>query len=439
MTANRLALVLLAAITLTGCGRGALTAAGTRGVAELGALADQAGIDQQIAAQTVAKDENGTLVKRLPTPPRAKPVTLLTYKALDNNLGMLATEHMNTLERTGSTAAVNALAFVDDIGPNNTRRFYVRQDADKAAVTSPYEALGERDMGKAETLTEAIRWGFGSYPSQLRWLDVNSHGGGFKGIAQDDDADSLLNLPALGQALKAGAAGKPLDVVSFDACLMSTLEVAFELRGSVRYVVASEDESYALGFNVDRALASLPAGKAPAPDQLARQLVLNAQRTGADTVKKGSQKVNKLFYTVAALDVSKADRVAGSIDGLAKTLLAALPRHKAAIKQAFERTRPFYVTSNGGHDFEQRDLHELLDQLKTRVAEPAVQAAAVAANATLFNKNGIVVLSRSANEEQDVTRGIAIYAPSNGQVDAEYGASAFAKATRWDELLAALK
>lgn len=436
--ANRIALVALAAIALTGCGRGPLGTAGVRGAGELAAKADQAGIEQQIVAATIAKDDNGTLVKRLPVPAKAKPVTLLTYKALDNNLGMLATDHMNTLERAGSSAAVNALAVVDDIGPNNTRRFYVRQDADKAAVTSPYEAMGEADMGKPGTLTDAVKWGFATYPAQLRWLDVNSHGGGFKGIAQDDEAESLLSLPQLGQALASATAGRPLDVVSFDACLMATLEVAFELRGSARYVVASEDESYALGFNVDRALAALPAGQAPAADQLARSLVINAQRQGADTVKKGTQKVNKAFYTVAALDVSKADRVAGAVDGLARTLLGALPAHKAAIKLAFERTRPFYVTSNGGHDFEQRDLHELLDQLKVRVADPAVQQAVAGVAGTLFNKNGIVLLSRSANEERDVTRGLAIYAPATGQVDPEYKASAFAKATRWDELLAAL-
>ena len=180
-------LIALAALTLAGCGRAPVTVAGQRGAAVLAAQADVAGIDEQIQKATIGRDEGGTQVRTLPRPQAPKPVTLLTYKALDNNLGMLVGEHLNTLERAGSSAGVNALALVDDIGPGNTRRYEsMRKDADRKAVTSPFEAAGEANMGAGETLAGAVRWAFGAYPSRLRWLDINSHGGGFKGIAQDD-------------------------------------------------------------------------------------------------------------------------------------------------------------------------------------------------------------------------------------------------------------
>ena len=35
--------------------------------------------------------------------------------------------------------------------------------------------------------------------------------------------------------------GQPLDLLGMDACLMATLEVAYQVRNSVRYLVASEE------------------------------------------------------------------------------------------------------------------------------------------------------------------------------------------------------
>lgn len=429
-----LGITLAAALAATGCGvvPGFVPGAQVRGGEGFGALSDTPEIDAQIKANTVKRDENGVLVKKLPVPAKAKPVTFLTFKALDNNLGVTLPMHLNTLEKAGSNANVNALVLADDVGPNNTRKYYITKDSDAEALASPWIKAGrggEMNTGSGAALASAMKWGFGSYPSKVRWLDVNNHGGGYYGIAQDDNADAIIRLPQLASALKSGNGGKKLDLLTFDACLMATAEVTFELRDTAKVMVASEDSSYALGMNYDATLAALAKKPTTDPDDLARDLVLRAQRKG---------KLVALF-TISAIDLSKGDRVAGAVDKLGRSLMAALPRHGAAIKMSLNAVKPFYVAGPDQSDFNHRDLNEVVDQLRQRVQDPAVQAACQAVKGTLFNKGGAILLSRSAREEGKVARGLSIYLPTDGQVDPIYKDTAFAKATSWDEFLAKLK
>lgn len=423
---------LISLYALTGCGlAGGPLPMGAGDSLE--ALADYPEIEQQIAKARLQETAQGTLVKQLPTVGKTKPVTFLTYKALENNLGTTLSDHLNTLEKAGSSQNVNVLAYTDDFGPRNTYRYYVRQDAKPAAVTSPYvpaDKRGDMNTGSPEILRRAVKWGFGDYPGQFRWLDINSHGGGYYGIAQDDMAASIIRLPQLAQALKGGSGGRKLDLVSFDACLMATAEVAYELKDAAKVMVASEDASYPLGMDYDKTLAEL--AKKPVQDAAAmgRTLVLKANRKGDD----------KRFFTLSAIDLSKADDVASAVDELARALLAAMPQYKSAIQLSLKQVEPFSVSGYDKTDFDHRDLNEVADQLKLRVPDARVQAACQRVDDALFkNGRGAILMSRSAREEKKVPRGLSIYLPLKGQVDPVYKDTSFAAKTQWDEFLAALK
>ncbi|MFP5503763.1 MAG: clostripain-related cysteine peptidase, partial [Candidatus Sericytochromatia bacterium] len=361
---------------------------------------------------------------------KTKAFTFLTYKALDNNLGVTLSEHMNVLERAGSSTHVNALAFTDDIGPKNTHMYYVRKDGDRQSITSPYAMASDRDLntGSWTTLRKAIKWGFSEYPGRLRWLDVNNHGGGYYGIAQDDKSDRIIRLPELAKALKQGAGKSKLDVVSFDACLMATAEVAYEIKDSAKIMVASEDSSYALGMNYDQTLAALASKPNTDADDLARDLVLRSQRKG---------KI-KALYTISALDLSRAEVTTKAVDQLSRALIKALPANRKAIMMSLAAVKPFYVAGPDKSDFNHRDLNEVADQLRQRVPDRDVVNACLAVKKTLFNRGGLVLLSRATSEQNGVARGVSIYLPTDGKVDPIYKSTAFAKATQWDEFLAAL-
>lgn len=429
-------LLAAAVFALAGCGTVApLTSPGAvlgapGALAKIGKLSDFPEIAAQLARFKTGADARGTRVSELPKPAAAKAVTFLTYKALDNNLGLTLEQHLNVLEHAGSSTRVNALALTDDIGPRNTFKYYLSQDADPDTITSPYAPFvksgADLDTGSGASLTRAMRWGFGDYPAKLRWLDVNDHGGGYYGVAQDDQKNSIIRLPELAKAL---ASGGKVDVLSFDACLMASAEVSYELRGAARYMVASEDSSYALGMNYDQTLAALAAGGASVdPQALARDLVLRAQRKGSV----------KALFTISAIDLGKAEAVTKAVDALAGALIAAYPKEKAAIALSLKAVQPFHVGGADGTDFNHRDLNEVVVQLKERVGDPGVRQAAASLNKALFNQGGAILLSRATREQNGVARGLSIYLPTDGKIDPIYLDTAFAKATRWDEFLALL-
>lgn len=426
-----LSLALAAALTACAPAHGPVVPAALQG-GSLSALADFPMIDGQIRQAILDVNDHGTRVKALPVPDREKPVTFLTYKALDNNLGITLPMHLNVLERAGSSLNVNALAVTDDVGPANSFVYYLRQDQDPENVTSPYVPAIERgdlNTGHPENLKLAIQWGFGRYPSKLRWLDVNNHGAGYAGIAQDDRHGTRLSLPQLGRAVREGAGDRPLDVISFDACLMASAEVAFELKGSARVMVASEDLSYALGMNYDKTLKAIAEKPPASPEALARALVLRAERKGE----------MKALYTISAIDLSKAERVARAVDRLAGALLSALPAHAGPISRAMGATRAFYVGGADRADFDHRDLHALCEQLRARVPDAKVHQAVAGVREALFGEGKAVMMTLAAPEEEDAASGLSIYLPAGGKVDPAYRETAFARATRWDEFLAAVK
>jgi len=421
------------ALLTVGCGRGGpLHPLDSRPLSVVSVLADLPAIDSQIKRATIALDETGTRVSRMPDPGRAKAVTFLSYKALDNNLGITRAQHINVLERSGSNTGINVLAITDEPGPNNTYGYYVRQDKNAERVTSPYMPIwpGERNMGSPLTLAQSVRWGFSAYPAQLRWLDINNHGYGAFGIADDERSKSRIELSALAAALKVGNQKEPLDLVSFDACLMSTLEVAYELRDAARYVVASEDASYAVGMNYDKTIKSLE-GKPTTADKLARALVLRAER-------KGSQRA---IYSLSALDMSRAAQSAKAVDQLAGALLKALPQHREAIRRAIAQTPRFYLSGDdktGVLDQNHQDLSALADSIRGVVPDENVRRACIAVKDSLFGRGGLVAMTFNAPEQQQAAQGVSIHVSVDTKPNAIYRRTSFARDTRWDEFLLAL-
>ncbi|HEY9722440.1 MAG TPA: clostripain-related cysteine peptidase, partial [Oscillatoriaceae cyanobacterium] len=261
------------------------------------------------------------------------------------------------------------------------------------------------------------------YPSRFFWLDINDHGGGYYGIAQDDRSNARISLPDLASAIAAGS-DRPVDLLSFDACLMASTEVAYEMRNVAKVMVASEDESYAVGMNYDQTL-----------EAMSNQPTMNAATLGRDLVARVNPQA---IFTVSAVDLTKADALAHAVDGLAGALLAAMPTQRASILKALNAVKPFYVAGPNPASFNHRDLDEVVDQLRANVSNPLVQAACVRVKTALFN-HGAIIVAHNVAAEQGAARGLSIYLPLDGQIDPIYMNTAFAKATRWPAFLQALK
>lgn len=113
--------------------------------------------------------------------------------------------------------------------------------------------LSKKSMGSSETLSEFIDFSMGHYKSDENILIFWNHGGGaISGFGKDEnfDNDTLL-LSELKKGLKTSYENHKtkLDMIVFDACLMSSLETAYTIKDYSKYMVASEE--FVLGYGLN--------------------------------------------------------------------------------------------------------------------------------------------------------------------------------------------
>ena len=171
--------------------------------------------------------------------------TILVYMDADNNLELPGLLDLNEMEAAGSSEQVNVIVQIDralgetasDGDWSDTRRYRILGDGDRNLLNSePLQSLGEQNMGDPQVLADFVSWGIQSFPANRYALILWDHGAGWSGIAYDGDAPTFadgdyISLPDLQGALQMGLAeaGVPaLDVIGFDACLMSQVEALSE-------------------------------------------------------------------------------------------------------------------------------------------------------------------------------------------------------------------
>jgi hypothetical protein len=138
---------------------------------------------------------------------------------------------------------------------------------------------------------------------------------GLTGLAPDYTSDTAISTQELRLALELGLRDHrtKIDILFLDACLMSMIEVAYEIRENVNYVVAGQNLlwaslPYRTYFERNNAL-QLPAD----PEELARGLVENYNRG-----------VTQKPWEISAIKATETVGLAESINHLSSTLCAML-------------------------------------------------------------------------------------------------------------------
>lgn len=93
-------------------------------------------------------------------------------------------------------------------------------------------------------------------PAESYGLIFGSHASGWfpflnalsRSFGQDGDENNTIDIPRLATTLEQSFPSGNLEFTLFDACMMGTAEVFYELRNATRYCVASAMETPALGF-----------------------------------------------------------------------------------------------------------------------------------------------------------------------------------------------
>jgi len=302
--------------------------------------------------------------------------TIMVYMNAKNNLEQDAIENFLQIAGVGSSKDVNLLVemgrpqdhYTSDYGPwSGVLRFrvkkgdeptpeYAKMDLAKAGLNT--------DMGSAQTLAEFIDWSRTHYPARHSMLIIWNHGQGWRfqlssdrslraraavdrnpthhpretapppavlrSVSFDEDRRSFLYNRDIQDVL---AASRPVDILGFDACLMSMLETAYAMRpvppeppslsprGGAGIMVASEELEQAAGWPYKSWLPALVAKPAMTPRELSALLVSAYKERYGDTYKT----------TLSAIDLAQVAH-----------LVESLTTFSSLIQQQIDRELPIF-------------------------------------------------------------------------------------------------
>ncbi len=244
------------------------------------------------------------------TPPvTVKPWTLMYYLAADGDINI--NYHLDILKRYQGNANFSIAVMYDGTAQGDSRYYAISDNIS-------FIQKGELNTGDPATLTDFVNWAKATLPSTHTALVIVSHGSGLSGVAIDDQVPGgctpseprdCLNMSDLRWAAQQIVArhGKT-DIVFMHACLMATVESAYQLRDFANYYVASEDllkGYWPLGYLEGLAQSN------PTPESLARSMATDyAQFWGGHGYE----------YTVSAVRLAKLPYLTSQINQLAGLL-----------------------------------------------------------------------------------------------------------------------
>lgn len=306
---------------------------------------------------------------------------LMMYIAGDNDLSSQA--YNTIVEMMGAelngNSQVRVIALLDYYGDNNSLLFEIQQGNTIRLScaelglngSNPKKFDGEVDMGDQDTLSEFVSFCQNNYAADYHALVLWNHGGGWRSetakrihahpsydIAYDMNmGESFLSTDDVQKALW----GKPIDVIAIDACLMATIEFAYELRTSVSdctYLVASQDVTTILGLPYFDILDHLINSKKTGPKELAMLI--------SDSFCDSDKYAYPYFpgNNISLIDLRMIEEVTAKLDNLVTEISAMNQDRLDVIRSQLQQT----------YDPSLVDLGDLAIACKTPAGEALLQS-----------------------------------------------------------------
>ena len=141
----------------------------------------------------------------------------------------------------------------EDISSSYLQRWHVENQK----IVKDGNNLTYASMGAATTLQSFLEYGLNYYPAEKTGVILWNHGGGLQGACFDEkkNDDSLEPgeiLTAVDSALsRTGNAGKKLEWIGYDCCLMQVQDIAYLSSDYFNYMIASEESESGYGWDYD--------------------------------------------------------------------------------------------------------------------------------------------------------------------------------------------
>jgi hypothetical protein len=406
--------------------------------------------------------------------------TVLVYLAGDNNLDEFGRHDLEELKVVGSSREVQVVAQFDRMGDGVTRRYHL--SADRSLTADTVAELPEVNTGDPADLLAFIRWGLAEFPAERTALILWNHGSGWKdddiyalarragldegalpraevrsvararagrslfasslqrileqpaairAILFDDTSKDFLDnqeMKAVLDAVVAERGGRKLDLIGFDACLMSMVEVAHQVGHAFECMVGSQELEPGEGWPYARVLAALTAAPGSSGVELGRMIV-------ESYIDHFAAHPPGMGVTQSALRLARLPALAAAVGRLADELAASLPDpifYGRALLPAMRRVQKF-------RDRQYVDLCHLARLLAEQEQRPPVQAAAREVAALLDQQSGDSIVAAAGRIGDDVSgaHGLSIYLPFFGTVSPAYAGLEFTRNCTWGAFLRA--
>ena len=242
-------------------------------------------------------------------------------------------------------------------------------------------------MTNPDNLTTFLNYGYDNYKASKYSLILWDHGGGpIYGYGVDENYKGTLTLSLLKQAFdNSPFKNKKLELIGFDACLMSSIEVASLFSNYADYMVASQEVEPGYGWDYS---------------------FLGEITKRDTTVDMGMSIINHYgeFYkknfikgiTLSLLDLSKVKNVEEKLDDLFKDIDNNLVIDYSSVSRTRNSAKAFgKVSANSLYDLV--DLYDLTNKLpnnysaKTMQVKDALDSLVVAQNTDLANAYGVSI------------------------------------------------
>ena len=297
--------------------------------------------------------------------PRTDDWTVALYVGADNNLEVAWDDYsLPALLGIPASKHVNIVALVDRLSTQGLE--LIEFSGDTYEVVDTWDEMNTGDGATFALFLDTVEE---LYPAENMCIIPWNHGGSWRGFCSDDSSTvtapsgvvvgDIIRMNEFSDALNQAAL--QIDVLAFDACIMSAVEVSYEAytTGMVTYMVASEMYVPFDGFPYDLMFAPLAEDPTATPEQLLDLMLL-----GWDGYYHSGRQLNLVVTNVEAMGASLPAYRAWS-----DALISGLDENRAAYEAA--------VTAAIGSDYAgpMPDVHDLCEQLIINVDDVAVQDA----------------------------------------------------------------
>ena len=316
--------------------------------------------------------------------------TLMFYIAANNNVDKFLLQERESLRLAARNLNVNVVALWDDNMDLFGSKYMVFAPWGVQEISKP-----ELNTGDPQTLRDFVTWAMQEYPANHYALIISNHGQGFSGTSIDGFSHGdWLTVKETYQALL--GIYPRLDIIYMHACLMATLDSAYQLADQADYYIASESKVWA-PIRYDYFITGMPEHRtevsAIRSDTSPTELALSMAESYAYQWKFTPQ--GRTPSTISVIKLSEITDVAVAASDLAGLLKNRMGTVKTALNsiwedvQRFDESWPQWEINTADRA---ADLYHFASLVSQRISDADIQGAAW----NLRNKISAAVLFNEA-------------------------------------------